>query len=213
MKVGILGSGDVGKSLAEGFLKHGHDVTVGSRDPGKLAEWNKKNPKAKVGTFDQTAKYGELVVLAVNGNVADQALQLAGAANLAGKPVIDACNPTANVPPVNGVLTLFTDSTMSLMEKLQKQFPAANFVKAFNTIGHNLMVNPKFKDGKPTMFFCGNNESAKKAVVSILEEFGWEPFDAGKVEAARAIEPLCVLWIVPGLIRNEWNHAYKMLRA
>jgi 8-hydroxy-5-deazaflavin:NADPH oxidoreductase len=211
MKVGVLGSGDVAKALASGFLRHGHAVTAGSRTPEKLAEWAGKNQKAATGTFADAAKFGELVVLAVKGNVASEALQLAGAKNLAGKPVIDACNPIEDAPPVNGVLRFFTTPNESLMERLQREFSEAHFVKTFNSVGSAFMVDPKFPDGKPTMFICGNDDAAKKTVTRILDEFGWETADMGKAEAARAIEPLCMLWCIPGFLRNEWTHAFKLL--
>jgi 8-hydroxy-5-deazaflavin:NADPH oxidoreductase len=151
------------------------------------------------------------VALAVSGAVALDALRLAGAANLAGKTVIDACNPIGGGPPVNGVLSFFTSLTDSLMERLQKAYPDAHFVKAFNSVGNAQMVNPQFAGGKPTMFICGNDEAAKQTVRSILDQFGWETADMGKVESARAIEPLCMLWLIPGFLRNEWSHAFKLL--
>ena len=212
MKVGVLGSGDVAKVLAAGFLKHGHEVVMGTRTTAKLAEWQKQNPKGKVGSFADAAKFGELVVLAVKGNAAAEVLLAAGSKNLDGKPIIDATNPIADAPPTNGVLKFFTHLDESLMERLQQEFPTAHFVKAFNSVGSALMVNPQFKAGKPTMFICGNDESAKRIVNGVLEQFGWETTDMGKVEAARAIEPLCMLWCIPGLLRQEWNHAFKLLR-
>jgi predicted dinucleotide-binding enzyme len=211
MKVGILGSGDVAKALASGFLKHGHEVTLGTREAVKLADWRAKNPKGKVSTFADTANFGELVVLAVKGSVAAEALRAAGAGNLAGKTVIDATNPITDAAPVNGVLQFFTNLNESLMERLQREFADARFVKAFNSVGNQLMVDPKFKEGKPSMFICGNDEEAKNIVSGILDQFGWETEDMGKVEAARAIEPLCMLWCIPGFLRNKWDHAFKLL--
>jgi 8-hydroxy-5-deazaflavin:NADPH oxidoreductase len=212
VKVGVLGSGDVAKVLGAGFLKHGHEVVMGTRTTAKLAEWQKQNPKGKVGSFADAAKFGELVVLAVKGNAAAEVLLAAGSKNLDGKPIIDATNPIADAPPTNGVLKFFTHLDESLMERLQQEFPTAHFVKAFNSVGSALMVNPQFKAGKPTMFICGNDESAKRIVNGVLEQFGWETTDMGKVEAARAIEPLCMLWCIPGLLRQEWNHAFKLLK-
>lgn len=211
MKVGVLGSGDVAKTLAGGFLKHGHQVKIGSRTPEKLAEWSAKTPGSTTGTFAEAAQFGELLVLAVKGTVAAEALSLAGAANLAGKTVIDACNPIEDAPPTNGVLRFFTQMNASLMEKLQSQFADAHFVKAFNSVGAPGMINPQFAEGRPTMFICGNNEAAKKKVAQINEQFGWETADMGAVEAARAIEPLCMLWCLPGFTKNQWTHAFKLL--
>ena len=212
MKIGILGSGTVAKTLAAGFLKHGYEVTVGSRTPGKLAEWASQNPGISTATFDAAAKFGSLIVLAVKGNRAVQALALAGPDNLSGKTIIDTTNPIEDAPPVNGVLPFFTDFNQSLMEDLQRQFADAHFVKAFNSVGAASMVNPQFKGGKPTMFICGNSDPARKQVTEILDQFGWETADMGKAEAARAIEPLCMLWRIPGFLRNQWTHAFKLLQ-
>jgi len=210
MKIGVLGSGGVATTLASGFLKHGHEVMVGSRSPAKLDDWKKSNPSGAAGAFSDAAAFGEVIVLAVKGSVAAEALRLAGADKLAGKTIIDAANPIADAPPVNGVLRFFTDLNESLMEKLQKEFPHAHFVKAFNSVGSACMVNPPFK-ARPTMFICGNHDPAKQTVAGLLDQFGWETADMGKMEAARAIEPLCMLWCIPGFLRNDWVHAFKLL--
>ncbi len=211
MRVGVLGSGDVAKVLAAGFLKHGHQVKIGSRTAGKLAGWAAQHPGAEAGTFADAAEFGEFLVLAVKGKAAAEALSMAGAKNLKGKTVIDACNPIEDTPPENGVLRFFTDINQSLMEQLQSQFPDANFVKAYNSVGNACMINPEFAGGRPTMFICGNSDAAKKQVTQVNEQFGWETADMGKAEAARAIEPLCMLWCIPGFVRNDWTHAFKLL--
>ncbi len=212
MNVGILGSGDVAKALAAGFLKHGHRVVLGTRDAAKLNDWAAQHQEAGTGSFADAAKFGELLVLAVKGTAALEAVKAAGAGNLAGKPVIDATNPIADAAPVNGVLRFFTSLDESLLERLQRAVPEAHFVKAFNSVGNAMMVDPQLKDGKPTMFICGNDNEAKAAVRGICDQFGWETADMGGAEAARAIEPLCMLWCIPGLLHNEWNHAFKLLR-
>ena len=212
MKIGVLGSGAVAQTLAAGLLKHGHAVTVGTRDVAKLADWKAKHPGAQVGSFGDAAAFGEVVVLAVKGTVAAEALGLAGAAHLAGKPVLDATNPIAEAPPVNGVLRFFTTLDDSLMERLQREFPEARFVKAFNSVGNARMVNPQYAAGRPTMFICGNDPGAKATVAGLTEQLGWEVADMGGAEAARAIEPLCMLWCIPGFLRNEWTHAFKLVR-
>jgi predicted dinucleotide-binding enzyme len=213
MKIGVIGSGVVATTLGGGFLKHGHEVALGTRDPEKLADWRAKHPNGKVQSFAEAAAFGEIVVLAVGGAVALEALDLAGAANIAGKTVIDACNPIGGGPPVNGVLSYFTNFKDSLMERLQKAHPEAHFVKAFNSVGAGQMVNPQFAGGKPTMFICGNDASAKKTVGALLDQLGWETEDMGAIEAARAIEPLCMLWCIPGVGRNDWSpHAFKLLK-
>jgi predicted dinucleotide-binding enzyme len=213
MRIGIIGSGVVGKALSSGFLKYGYEVMVGSREPEKLSEMkNEIGEKLLTGNFPETAEFGEIIVLAVKGTAAESAVKLAGVNNLAGKTVVDTTNPIADAQPVNGVLKYFTNFDQSLMEKLQALVPEANFVKAFNSVGNAFMVNPQFGKDKPTMFICGNDESSKKQVKEILERFGWEVEDMGMAEAARAIEPLCMLWCIPGLRENRWTHAFKLLK-
>lgn len=213
MKVGILGSGAVAKTLGAGFLKHGHAVTLGTRDPAKLAEWRSQHAEGKVGSFTDAAAFGEIMVLAVRGDAALEVLRLAGDAALRGKVVIDATNPIAAAPPVNGVLRFFTSLDESLMEQLQRAHTEARFVKAFNSVGNARMVNPHYAGGPPTMFICGNDASAKRTVAGILGQFGWDVLDLGSAEAARAIEPLCMLWCIPGFLHGEWTHAFKVLHA
>jgi predicted dinucleotide-binding enzyme len=211
-KIGIIGSGIVAQTLGTGFLKHGYQVMLGTRDKSKLIEWQKgAEVNALTGSFADASKFGEIIVLAVKGTVAKKTLELIGQENLKSKTVIDATNPIADAPPTNGVLKFFTNLDKSLMEELQETLPAANFVKAFNSVGSAFMVNPSF-ESKPTMFICGNNEDAKKEVSKIIDQFGWETADFGKVESARAIEPLCMLWCITGLSKNEWTHAFKLLK-
>ena len=211
-QIGVLGSGVVAQTLAAGFLKHGYAVKLGSRDTGKLADWLAGPGKgATAGSFEAAAAFGEIVVLAVKGTAARSALDLAGAKQLQGKVLIDACNPIADLPPEQGVLRFTTEMDASLMEQLQRQVPA-RFVKAFNSVGSAFMVNPDFGANRPTMFICGDDDAAKREVETILEQFGWESADMGGAVAARAIEPLCMLWCIPGLLRGEWNHAFKLLK-
>jgi 8-hydroxy-5-deazaflavin:NADPH oxidoreductase len=212
MNVGILGSGSVATTLAQGFVKHGHKVMLGSREPEKLAEFVKANAGAAAGSFAEAASFGDLLVLAVKGTVAESALALAGKENLGGKTIIDVTNPIADSPPENGVLKYFTTLDRSLMEALQEKYPVARFVKAFNSVGAPAMVNPVFSGGRPTMFIAGNDARAKAEASQIIEAFGWDAEDMGGAEAARAIEPLCILWCIPGFQKNDWFHAFKMLR-
>ena len=212
-KIGVIGSGVVGQTLASGFVKHGFETMIGSRDPAKLKEWaSKAGSPAKTGTVQEAARFGQIVVLAVKGTGAEEAVRSAGPETLAGKVVIDATNPIAEAPPTNGVISFFTSLDESLMERLQKIAPRARFVKAFNSVGNASMVNPDFGGIKPTMFLCGNDASAKAAVEEVLAQFGWEWEDLGGVEAARAIEPLCMLWCIPGFLHNQWSHAFKLLK-
>lgn len=212
-KIGIIGSGAVAKSLGNGFLKHGYEVMLSSHDLNKLKEWKEKGGTyAHTGSFREAALFGDIVVLSVKGSVASDAIEEAGPQNLQGKTVIDTTNPIGALPPENGVLNYFTSMDGSLMEELQERFPDIHFVKAFNSVGNGLMVNPSFKE-KPTMFICGNNENAKKAVHHILDLFGWEVEDMGKDTAARAIEPLCMLWCIPGILHGQRGHAFRLIKA
>ena len=212
-KIGIVGSGIVGQTLANGFVKHGYAVTIGTNTPDKREELKSKtNGKAIVGSFEDAARFGNVVVLATKGTAAEAALRAAGIANLKGKTVIDTTNPIADTPPVNGVLQYFTSQNESLMERLQALAPEAHFVKSFSCVGNALMVNPDFGGVKPTMFICGNHDGAKSEVKTILDQFGFEVADMGAAEGARAIEPLCVLWCIPGFLSNSWTHAFKLLK-
>jgi predicted dinucleotide-binding enzyme len=202
----------VGETLAGGFMKHGHEVMRASREPAKLADWKAKaGAKAQTGTFAEAAKWGEIIVLAVKGEAAATVLEMAGPENTAGKTVIDTTNPLTGAP-VNGVLSFFTKQNDSLMEELQRKNPKAHLVKCFSSVGAGRMVNPDFGGTKPTMFICGNDKGAKDEVKKILDVFGWEVADMGVVEAARAIEPLCILWCIPGFLENSWMHAFKVLK-
>ena len=211
-KIGILGSGMVAQTLGAGFLQHDYQVMLGTRDESKLSDWQTgPGTGAKIGSFQEAASFGELLVLAVKGTAAKAALELAGYDLLKNKTIMDATNPIADQAPENGVLQFFTNQNESLMEQLQTDFPEANFVKAFNSVGSAKMVNPTF-EVKPSMFICGNNEQAKKEVGEIVQLFGWEVEDMGSAEAARAIEPLCMLWCIPGFLNNQWTHAFKLLK-
>jgi predicted dinucleotide-binding enzyme len=212
-KIAVLGSGQVGQVLADGLLAHGYEVMRASREPTKLASWKSgAGAKAQVGNFAEAARWSDAVVLAVKGGAAESAIEQAGIANLAGKTVMDTTNPIAEAAPDNGVLRFFTDLNESLMERLQKKAPNAHFVKVFSCVGSVFMVNPKLPGGPPTMFICGNDASAKADVHKLLDQFGWETADMGTMQAARAIEPLCMLWCIPGLTQNSWTHAFKLLR-
>jgi len=212
MKVGVLGSGEVAQALAAGFLKYGHTVTMGTRSPSKLSDFAVAHPGARVGSVSDAAAFGEILVLAVKGSVAADALQAAGRQNIAGKTVIDPTNPLSPELPSNGVLKAFTGPNESLMGNLQDQFRDVNFVKAFSCVGSATMVDPKFKDGKPTMFICGDSATAKKTVTAICEQFGWDVADMGPADAARAIEPLAILWCIPGFLQDNWGpRAYRVM--
>jgi 8-hydroxy-5-deazaflavin:NADPH oxidoreductase len=214
-KIGLIGSGIVAKVLANAFLQEGYKVMLGTRDITKpeVKEWHKEHPSILLGTFAEAANFGEIIVLAVSGEVAKQAIDLSSKAYFSNKIVIDVTNPISKEPPVNGVLKYFTTMDESLMEQIQQYIPDSKVVKAFSCVGNAYMYKPQFEEGKPTMFICGNDDGAKKEVEIILEKFGWEVEDCGKAESARAIEPLCILWCLPGFLKNKWNHAFKLLKA
>jgi predicted dinucleotide-binding enzyme len=212
-KVGVIGSAVVGQTLARGFKAHGHETRIASRDPEKLADFA-RSAGLQTGTPAEVASWAELVVLAVSGDAAESTVRQIGS-GLSGKVVIDTMNPIAkNTPPVDGVLRYFTPANRSLMELLQAAAPEAKFVKAFNSVGSPLMIDPQFSGGvRPTMFFCGNDAGAKATVAGILRDFGWDPLDMGTATAAGPIEALCQLWCIPGFLHNEWaNHAFHMLK-
>jgi len=215
MKIGILGSGSVGQTLAAGLLKQGHQVMLGSRTPEKpeVQHGLQGNPGGSVGTFEQAARFGELLVLSTHGSAAENAISLAGPQNFSGKTVIDTTNPIAAAPPVGGILAFTTGPNESLGERIQSVLPQAHVVKAFNSVGAGRMVNPTYKQGPPTMFICGDDAAAKQTVCGIIQQFGWEPYDCGGIIAARALEPLCILWCLRGFQHNQWDHAFKLLTA
>jgi|SRR3989344_2562940 len=212
-KIGIIGSGVVGKKLAEGFSSKGYKVKIGTRDESKLMDFLINKENISLGNFQEAADFSDIIVLAVKGSAAIDVLNIIGKEKLNGKIIIDTTNPISDEKPENGVLRFFTSLDKSLMEELQLKFPEAKFVKAFNSIGNDLMVNPKFSGVKPSMFICGNDNDSKIRVSKILDLFGFEVEDMGKVEAARAIEPLCILWCIPGFLKNDWNHAFKLLKS
>jgi predicted dinucleotide-binding enzyme len=212
MKFGVIGSGVVAQTLAAGLLKHGHQVAIGTRDVEKLRAWAGDHDGVHIESVPEAARFGDIIVLAVKGSAAKDAVRLATAELLQGKIVIDATNPVADMPPEQGVLKFFTSLDSSLMEALQAEIPAARFVKAFSSVGAQSFIDPFFPEGKPTMFICGDDDGAKHTVIDLLADFGWEAADMGGVIAARAIEPLCMLWCIPGFRSNEWTHAFKLLR-
>lgn len=209
MKVGVLGSGDVGKALGAGFAGLGHEVKIGSRDPEKLKDWvEKTGSKASAGTFAEAAAFGEILVLATLWSGTEHAIQLAEVKNFSGKVVIDTTNPLS----FEGGPHLALGHTDSGGEQVQRWLPAARVVKAFNIVGHAHMVHPDFPGGPPDMFICGNDDEAKKTVTGILKDFGWPAIDIGGIEGARLLEPLCILWVGYGIRTGTWNHAFKLLR-
>jgi len=210
VKVGVIGSGDVGKALARGFLMLGHEVKIGSRDPEKLADFvASAGERASSGTFEEVAKFGDLVVLATLGGAAESAINMAGKSNFDGKVVIDATNPLDFSTGAPRLSVGFNDS---LGEQVQRLLPKARVVKAFNTVGNAHFVKPDFPNGPPTMFIAGNDEESKRLVSQICEHFGWDVSDLGGIDSSRYLEPMCMAWVAHGVHSKSWNHAFKLLK-
>jgi predicted dinucleotide-binding enzyme len=212
MKIGVLGTGDVGRVLGAGFATLGHEVKIGSRNPQKpeVREWLKKvGAKASAGTFADAAAFGDIAILAIAWTGTENAIRLAGPEHFAGKAVIDVTNP---LDFSTGAPRLAVGYTDSAGESVQRWLPQSKVVKAFNHVGNAHMVNPKFPDGPPTMLICGNDAGAKKMVTGLLEAFQWTVVDIGGIEGSRLLEPLALLWITYGFRTNTWSHAFKLLR-
>lgn len=215
MKIGIIGTGVVGRTLAKGFLKLGHDVLLGTRNIQKeeVKKFLAENERSLAGSFNDAAAFGDMLVITVAGRNVKEAIDLTDKNNFKGKVVMDTTNPISQEPAEHGVLKYFTSQNDSLGEQIQKWLPEAYIVKCFNSVGNVLMTNGKqFGNVLPTMFICGNHDGAKKQVTDILTAFNWETMDCGMIEASRAIEPLCMLWCIPGFLQHSWNHAFKVLR-
>jgi predicted dinucleotide-binding enzyme len=212
MKIGIIGSGEVGQRLGDGFVELGHIVKIGTRDQQKVAAWVEKHgdKKASSGSFAEAASFGEdVIAIATLWTGTQSAIEMAGPANFAGKVVIDVTNPLdfSSMPP-----RLAVGHTDSAGETVQRLLPDAKVVKAFNIVGNQLMLHPDFAGGRPTMFVCGNDEGAKELVRDIAFSLGWETVDVGGIEGARLLEPLAMLWVVHYFRTKNGNHAFKLLR-
>ena len=212
MQVGILGTGDVGRSLGDAFLALGHQVMMGSRTQEKARAWAEtKGGAASGGTFGDAAAFGEWIVLATLGAANEEALRMARPQNLQGKILIDTTNPldfSAGMPP-----RLLLSGNDSGGEQVQRLAPGARVVKAFNTVGNALMFRPNLPGGPPTMFICGNSDEAKKDTSALLHDFGWESLDCGGIEMSRHLEAMCIVWVSTAIPTNSWNQAFKMLRG
>ena len=210
VRIGVLGSGDVGKTLAKGFADLGHEVTIGSREPQKLEAWAASaGERVRTGTFGDAARSGDIVVLATLGTATENAIRLAGVQHFAGKVVIDTTNP---LDFSTGKPVLSVGHTDSLGEQVQRTIAGAKVVKAFNTVGNALMVNPALPGGPPDMFICGNDPDAKTIVTQICQHFGWGVSDIGDITASRYLEPMCLVWVLHGMRSGSWTHAFKLLR-
>jgi predicted dinucleotide-binding enzyme len=212
-RVGVIGSGQVGRALAAGFAARGHEVTIGTREPAEnddLQAWAAQQQNVAIGTFSAAAEAGEIVVLATRGTAVEQAIQTAGPQHFAGKVVIDATNPLAPDPSTGGP-GLAVGHTDSGGEIVQRALPDARVVKAFNTVNAGLMVDPQLPDGPHPMFIAGDDDSAKATVAELLADFGWKAFDVGGIERARELESLVILWVAIGQRRGAWDHAFTLV--
>ncbi|MFI5048735.1 MAG: NADPH-dependent F420 reductase [Gaiellales bacterium] len=211
MDVGVLGSGVAAQRLAAGFASRGHRVTIGTRDPAKLAEWlDGEGRGVTTGSFPEAAAAGDVVCLAVLGEAAEELVR-SMAGELGDCVLIDSTNPLEYHP--GGPPTLFVGHDDSLGERVQRAVPSARVVKCFNTVGNTLFVDPDLPGGPPTMFYCGDDDAAKTTVCEVLNSFGWESDDLGGIEVSRYLEPLCMLWVMHGFRAGSWNHAFKLLEA
>ena len=209
LKIGVLGSGSAGRTLANGFLDHAHRVMIGSRTPDKLRDWLREaGREAQAGTFAQAAQFGELIVLSVNGRAAEDVIRLADLESFAGKIVLDASDP---LDFSSGRPGLFVGTTDSLGERVQRLIPNAYVVKGLNIVQADVMINPTLTGGEPDMFIAGNSDEAKQTVTNLLEEFGWPVIDMGGIESARWLEALSLAWVVYSHRTGKTHHAFKLI--
>lgn len=211
MKIGIIGSGSVAQTLGTGYIAKGYDVMLGTRDPSKLAAWlAQSGDRARIGTFADAARFGDVIFLSVAATAIESAIDLTGKGNFAGKTVIDLSNP---MDFSDGVPPKFTATIGdSLGEQVQRILPEANVVKAFNSIGVAVMTDPVFDGEKATHFIAGNSDWAKAEATKLIEEFGWDVIDLGGIEQSFFLESLASLWVNYALKSNNWNMAFRLLR-
>jgi predicted dinucleotide-binding enzyme len=209
LKIGVLGSGPAGQTLAAGFLDKGHPVMIGSRDVAKLDGWLRHaGPEGQIVTFAETAEFGDVIVLSVLGSAAEEVVKLAGVENLTDKIVIDATDP---LDFSSGRPGLFVGTTDSLGERIQRLIPRAYVVKGLNIVQADVMINPRLTGDKPDMFIAGDNEEAKHTVTQLLGEFGWSVIDLGGIENARWLEALSLAWVVYSHRTGKTHHAFKLV--
>jgi len=213
MDVGILGTGEVGRALAKGFLALGHSVKLGGREASNekaLAFARDNGPRASSGTFADAAEFGDLLVLSTLGSANEEALRAAGLDNFTGKVLIDTTNPLdfgKGMPPrLAGGLG---DSAGELVQRL---LPEAKVVKAFNTVGNAHMFRPEFPGGPPDMFICGNDADAKQEVAALVTAFGWNVADVGSIQSSHYLEAMCLVWVLYAMQGGGWNHAFKLVK-
>lgn len=213
MKVGVIGDTEAGRGLASGLIELGHEVMVGGHDADtELKAWLKKlgSKTAKVGTTTEAAGFAEVAILAVAWRASDDVLQQIRP-ELAGKIVIDITTPLEFED--DGPPTLAFGHDISGGEMVQQSLPDSHVVKTLNFLSHKHVMKPKYHDGHPVMFVCGNNASARNYVSELLGQMGWQDVtDIGGIEKSRLLEPLCALWIEYGLAHDTWDHAFAVLK-
>ena len=209
MKIGVLGTGTVGRTVGSRLAERGHEVILGTRDVSRtlartepdamgnppFSTWHEQHPQVTLGSFTEAAAHGEMVINATGGGGSIEALTVAGADTMAGKALLDIANPldfSRGVPP-----TLFVKDTDSLGEQIQRAFPDVRVVKALNTMTAALMADPaQTAGGEHTTFVSGNDEDAKKAVTALLEDLGHaDVIDLGDITTARGSEMLLPIWL------------------
>ena len=226
MRIGVLGTGIVGRTVAGKLAELGHDVAIGTRDPAALAErtepdymgnppfpvWQADHPNIGVATFEEVAARSEVVVNATNGAGSLEALQAAGEHNLDGKTLIDISNPldfSHGMPP-----SLFVSNTDSLAEQIQRAFPGAKVVKSLNTVASAVMIDPaRVGGGEHAMFVAGDDAGAKTEVTNLLRDFGWKHvLDLGGIQAARGMEMALPLWLAIVTASNDPMFNFSIVR-
>ena len=213
MKIGVLGTGMVGTTLASKLVALGHEVKLGARDAAnpKASAWASKAGKgASPGTFADAAKFGEIVFHCSLGTTALDALRAAGKENLKGKVLVDVSNP---LEFAGGAARLTTPPGVSLGEQVQKEFPEANVVKALNTVNANIMVAPDRVGGESDLFIAGNDAGAKEKVTALLRDFGWKRIhDLGGIAAARGTEAYLLFWLAVSAARKTYDFNVRVVQ-
>jgi len=223
MKIGVLGTGIVGRTVSEKLAELGHEVQIGTRDPAatrartsadgfSIVEWLSAHPNLTLGTFAETAAHGELLVNATVGSGAIPALEQAGSTARAGKVLMDISNPldfSQGMPP-----SLSICNTDSLGETIQRAFPALRVVKTLNTVTAKLMVDPRaLSAGAHTIFVSGNDGEAKATVAALLRTFGWEDIvDLGDITTARGTEMMLPVWVRLWSVTKTPMFSFKLVR-
>jgi hypothetical protein len=211
MRFAVLGSGQVGRSLGAGLVRHGHDVVMGSRDPDseQVRTWlAATGDRASAASYAEAAQQGEVGVLVTAWGGTETALTLAGANNLAGKIVIDVTNPLGFGPEGPHLVIGHTDSGG---EQVQRWLAQSQVVKTWNTVNHAHMIDPKIPGGPGDMFYCGNDAEAKAFVADLLDQCGWPSIDVGGIDGARLLEPMVILWVRYAMSHATSDHAFKLL--